>query len=376
MAKHLIFADGHLADRAWVKREVVGDSYFALDQILKIQFEHDCKSVTSAGDLVDQTRNFSAPIANLGQFIAQLNARDCPFYFIQGQHDLADPPWPSQFEGAYYVNKATFKLGEMTAYGLDYLHADELEGALADIPKKASILIGHQAWEECKAERAPAQASVKTIPEHVTMLFTGDYHVTLRKKVKRADKDAIRVFSPGSTCLQSINEPLEKNVFILDDETGEVTTVPLITRPVVVSEPMHDEQSVIDFLDMLEALVNKKRDAAKIDDPLVAMPLVIAKIGKNAGKVDKDIRKLCKKLDVHCIINAIKPKIVPAVAVDDEDDEEEATPANVLDFLKQSMATVFTEDEKEESKLCEQLIVAERTEEGTRNVLNSFWSGK
>jgi hypothetical protein len=373
MAKHLIFGDGHLADRSWAKKEIVGDSYYGLEQIGNIAIAERCETVTSAGDLIDQARNFSSPIAALGRLVSKLHHAQIKFQYVLGQHDMADPPWPAQFAGAVHIDKKAVRLGEFWLYGLDFRHADELLVELSCIPEKVSILIAHQAWDECKANMAPAQASVKKdTPAHINMIFTGDYHVMLRKKVKRQDKDPVWVMSPGSTCLQSTDEPLNKYVFIFDDQTGEVETRDLVTRPVIRLENIIDDQALEDSLDLLPGRINViNRDA--IASELVSRPLVIVKVGKGVNKAASSIRKICKELDAHCIIGTVKPTIVKADPKDDDDDDKEATPVNVKQFLQSALNVVFGEEDAAARNLCNELVLAEATEEGTRRVLNKFW---
>lgn len=375
MAKHLIFGDGHLAERSWAKKEIVGDSYYAAMQVGSIAIENDCKSVISAGDLIDQVKNFSGPIAVLGKLIARLKKKEIEFYYVLGQHDMAEPPWPSTFPGATHLDKKAIRLGEFWVYGLDYRHADELAVELSSIPEKVSILIAHQAWDECKAAMAPAQASAKRdVPGHINMIFTGDYHITLQKKVKRAGADPVWVMSPGSTCLQSVNEPDQKNVFIFDDQTGEVTLHPLKTRHIIRTEDIHDDQALEDVLNVLPKQI-QKFDRSTIADEEVSKPLVIARVGKAIKKAESSIRKVCNANDAHCIVGMIKPEIVKSKASDDDDETEmlEATPQNVKQFLQSALKTVFTSDESCAQKLCNDLVLAEPTEEGTRNVLNRWW---
>lgn len=375
MPKHLIFGDGHLADRSWAKKEIIGDSYFAARQIGDIAIAEECASVISAGDLIDQVKNFSRPIAVLGKLISRLRKKEIDFNYILGQHDLADPPWPASFPGATHIDKKAIRLGEFWAYGLDYRHPDDLLVELSCIPEKVSILIAHQAWDECKAAMAPSQASAKKdLPAHVNMLFTGDYHITLQKKVKRADKDPVWVMSSGSTCLQSTNEPNQKNVFLFDDQSGDVTVHPLKSRHVIRSEPIQDEQALEDFVEMLPDLV-KKFDRSTIEDENVCIPLVIARVGKSVKKADSILRKVCSSLDAFCIVGTIKPQLVKTNNTDEEGEPVrlEATPQNVRQFLQAALKTVFTPEEAEASKLCNDLVLAKPTEEGTREVLTKWW---
>lgn len=257
----VFFADAHLADGAWQGRDIRGDAYFSFSQIIDHALKIQAAAVVSAGDLVDRQRNRSAPISFLLQHLARLDAAGIPFLYVQGQHDWDDPPWLAGVRSTVWLDRKIFDLADGTRlYGLDYRHRDELAALLAAIPSPATgdkaidILVAHQTWAEIADSDEIAQGSAAGLP--VGVVVSGDYHQPLSWPGPPV------VYSPGSTCLQSIDEPQDK-FFLIRKADGAWATKRLRTRAVLGPIPLLAQPDVDDFVKTVDAYVR-----AAIEDSL------------------------------------------------------------------------------------------------------------
>lgn len=226
----VVCADTHVQDRAWSRRPIVGDSYFSLRQIFSYAIKHEIKCIIGAGDLIDKHRNDSEPVVKFYEQLDRLKAVGGEFRYIQGQHEMADPPWLSGHPAAVHVHEHPWTLGGFSVVGLDYQPAGLLQTALDRVTAtRPDILIAHQVWSEYMGDIAHPQGSFADVP-CVKLMFTGDYHGAYSDKVYRGkDGQELRVVNPGSTCLQSIDEPDAKFFCVLRDD-GTIGRVQLFTR--------------------------------------------------------------------------------------------------------------------------------------------------
>jgi hypothetical protein len=105
------------------------------------------------------------------------------------------------------------------------------------------------------------EGRLEDIPMKDGVIVTGDFHQHVQLKV-----NGNLVLSPGSTCMQSIDEPVEKAVFILMSDRSAIS-VPLKTRQVFFHE-LTSQQHLEDFLattglGMLEQQENVPDEIAK-----------------------------------------------------------------------------------------------------------------
>ncbi len=244
----VFFADSHLQDRAWSERPIEGDSYFSLKQIFDFAIDKEVEAMFGAGDLIDRQVNKSRPIT---EFYAQLDRlQECqkPFslYYIQGQHEMQDQPWLSAHPAATHLNADQVTLTNgTTVWGLDFHPAIQLQIALSGMPARADILLAHQVWGEFMGSVTAPQGGMGDVP-YVNTVVTGDYHHYADIKVRGKDGQEVRVLSPGSTCMQSIDEP-PKKWFLVMLTDGTFKKVPLRTRPFMDWEIVGNEAEVERF---------------------------------------------------------------------------------------------------------------------------------
>ena len=209
-------ADTHLADGSWAHRPICGDAYYSLEQIIEEAVKLSVP-IVGAGDLLDKHRNASNPIYNLHGLLDCLDDAGLPFHFIQGQHEMDDTPWLSSHSSTNHLHGEIIQLGPFEVYGLDYTAAGDLQHALDDIPEGTDILVAHQVWSDFMGEVASPQGGSHDIPTVHTM-FTGDWHEYEEITTRGKDGQELLIISPGSTCMQSIDEPPDKYFSVLFDD--------------------------------------------------------------------------------------------------------------------------------------------------------------
>jgi len=264
----VFFADSHIQERIWSHRAIEGDAYHSFRQIVDYAIDRAVPLI-GAGDLIDRQRNTSDPIVFINKHMDRLESVSCPFMFVQGQHELQDRPWFNTHRSPRHIHGKLVELGDFLIYGLDFQPAGNLQQALDRIPKGADILVAHQVWGDFMGDIAKPQGGFHDVPE-VSMVFTGDYHQREERELRGKDGQAMKVVSPGSTCLQAINEPADKYFYVLYDD-GEFEAVRLKTRPVVESGNLLSGSDLEDFIERWSSLSDEL--SAKADE----LPSEIAK---------------------------------------------------------------------------------------------------
>lgn len=213
----VLYADSHLADRAWAGRDIEGDAYYSFKQIIDYAIEHNSLAVIGAGDLIDRSINRSRPIAEANWQMERLKKAEIRALYLQGQHELATPPWLSSHTWPEHIDHKMVKLGSVDFYGLDFTPSPFLQTELAQIPAGADVGIFHQVWAENMGSIANPQGSMADVPK-VSVVFSGDYHVTKETYTHGKDGQKLRLISPGSTCLQSVDEDPCKFFYTVDED--------------------------------------------------------------------------------------------------------------------------------------------------------------
>ena len=172
----------------------------------------------------------------------RLEAAGVRVYFVQGQHDMVAGlsqdririmsssfelrHTPSTLLEVYqwprWIHGQELLLAGKICYGLDYLPPDKVKDGLASVPKSSEVLLTHQVFREFVGSAA---VSTEDVPPHVRLVVTGDYHATINKTFPTG----VRVISPGSSCLQAIDETGAKYCIGVR-EGWEVEWLPLRTR--------------------------------------------------------------------------------------------------------------------------------------------------
>lgn len=210
-------ADWHLQNRAWSFRDISGDAYYSFKQIVDYSIEQGVEALVGAGDLIDKVVNNSDPIVFLNQQLDRLKKAKVRVLYVQGQHEMADKPWLSGHEWPEHISGQQLTVDTVCMFGLDYHPNPLLQIALAAIPEGTHLLIAHQVWGEFMGSIASPEGNMGDVPV-VQTVFTGDYHVRKELDVRGKDGQKLKVISPGSTCLQSIDEPWKKFFYVVYDD--------------------------------------------------------------------------------------------------------------------------------------------------------------
>lgn len=221
--------DNHLRPVTWVKHPTLhSDAYESWRQIID-QCEARRLPLVLLGDLFDSTRPDSHSVGIYLHGLWRMERAQLPVYYIEGNHDAADPPWASLSPWARPVGE--FSLGGIQAYGLSFTNSAQLPEALARIPQGTRLLLSHQSWLEIQRV-GHTDGQFGMIPHGLTMLVA-DYHVCGTYNGKAGNGEDVVAYSPGSTAMQALNEPADKYFGILYSDMT-VEWVKLETRPCVL----------------------------------------------------------------------------------------------------------------------------------------------
>jgi DNA repair exonuclease SbcCD nuclease subunit len=298
----LICSDVHLQPHVWTHfPDMAGDTYDAFDEIIALANEQKVP-VFCAGDLFDKRR---CDTYSLERFSGAVAALDNPFFYIQGNHDNTDPPWPQVCSASVHLHgKVRTLLGASGKHwrigGLDFQRADQLPSAIDAIYAYSSeidVLIMHQAWDEIQRVGS-TQGSIATLlgPSHLPILVTGDYHKRMTIPV-----GVTTVHSPGSTSMQAIDEESDKYVTLLCEEYGDRAEPRLVLRDIKLASARPCHRHVIRTVAELDALIgNYGSDIPASRRPLVhvtyvdalpeVLPRLLAGVGTKAYLFLKAIR--------------------------------------------------------------------------------------
>lgn len=234
-------ADLHLDDGNWVNSGIIGDSRWSFSYVHQLAKQQRVPLLL-LGDVIDVKRPSSETISFLRDDLAD----GAPVYFIQGQHELADPPWltVSALIQSTHMDGELFTISGVNFYGLDWTPADRLAERLARIQTNTDVVLTHQVWEQFMGSVTSPEGSLADIL-HASLALTGDYHKYAAIKVPRPAGGPLRVYSPGATHMRKIDEP-SKHYLLLIHKDLAVSRVQIPTRKVI--RLSFDQQSQIDDL--------------------------------------------------------------------------------------------------------------------------------
>lgn len=244
----VLASDWHLAPGAWKRNPAIaGDAYLGLDQAVNACLERQVPMV-APGDLFDVNHPDAWSLYSARLALDRMTRSGLSVYHVQGQHEYQHPvPILNAIHPhAVHVHKALFRLGPLRLVGLDYMPPDQLRAEFADmgVRENADVLVTHQVWRNLVPWRQNAP-TFEEIPYRVTV--SGDFH---QHGVWQYDGPSGRglFMSPGTLCMQALDEPPQKFVYVLyDDLTFD--SVPLLVRPfhsLVVQTADELEQAVAD----------------------------------------------------------------------------------------------------------------------------------
>lgn len=260
-------SDNHLSPTIWSSyASLCSDALWALEQIADYCVSRKVDWWILAGDIIDKPINGSPPIADLSCVLDKVSKKhpDLVAYYIQGQHEMSDPPWMSCVRGnTQHIHDRTVDLsGIGPTYGLDYRKgSNELTEAFKRIPKDTRLLVAHQVWEEFMGGVANCDGSLAAIP-HASHVLTGDLHKHLVKRIKRPGQPDLIAMSPGATHVRKLDEPKEHYFFAwTDDPVKPLKSVKLHGRQFFSFEILTDNLS--EFRQQFEGFMEYAAEYAK-----------------------------------------------------------------------------------------------------------------
>lgn len=259
----VVCADTHLQQTAWSSSGIDGDSYFSLAQIFDVAIEREI-DVIGCGDLIDKKRNSSEPILQWYSQLDRLQRTGAGrLFYIQGQHEMQAMPWLSKHKCSVHVGDLSpFSIDGVDFLGLDWQSGPRLEKHLEnEFP--CDVMLMHQVWGNLMGSITIPEGNFESVlgPK---LVITGDYHKEyVDMELVNNDGKLLRVINPGSTCMQSIDEPPQKYCFILFDDLSterlELLTRPHRRFPLIVGEE-DLEQVMVDARAWSEEIMETRTD--------------------------------------------------------------------------------------------------------------------
>lgn len=219
----ILTSDWHGARGAWAKYPgLYGDSYYSIKQIIDYAINNQV-DIFAAGDLFDKASPDSASVWYFANELNRLEEYNLKVYFTQGQHEkVRDKPWLNLSSCAIYLHQKQLKFRannfSCLVYGLDYTRPDILQSEIDKVPEKTDLLLMHQVWRDFMGQYHDCDGSFDMLPPIKTLL-TGDFHKSLVRRQINDGNEFIAV-SPGSICMQSIDEEPRKSFYVLYDDWG------------------------------------------------------------------------------------------------------------------------------------------------------------
>ena len=246
----LVSADWHVrkGDRVWANKipALSGDVSHSIQHITEIAEEYGVSYVLLAGDILEKQTQTSDVAQILRSAMDTFKRREQHVFYVQGQHELADPPWLSAVHDwpQYAAADEEIAIGDYTLRGCDYSPPDKAEDVLKNLPA-ADILLTHQVWNHPEYLGSRGYADTSWVPSEYKMVITGDYHVHQDNHI-----DGKVFLSPGSIAMQKIDEDPVKFVYILYDDLT-YKRVQLRTRS-FYSADIETEEDLQSFIDNWE----------------------------------------------------------------------------------------------------------------------------
>lgn len=301
----IIASDLHLKSRTWKHKPIEGDSYHAWCQIVSGAIEYCVEYVILPGDVLDKQLNASEPPIKLKEGLDRLEQAGIGVVFIQGQHEYQQTPWATLGGGKHLHENGPVDIGPFKVFGIDYQPKEALIPALQALPMSKddrNILVMHQVWQDWMGERALPQGTFEDVlinTPALELLITGDLHEQKLEFYGTPDK-GFSVLSPGSCCVQSISEPLDKFFYVLRDDAEKGAQLEPVT---IKNRPIFRYPSTLETTEDVEEALQRLEDdfdAAFYAADAAKLPSEVCKPIFQyvySYKVAKDVERIERLLD-------------------------------------------------------------------------------
>ena len=303
-------ADWHIRknDRIWSgRRDIVGDVSCGVQQVVDIARDRRIQNVFIAGDILDESIQRSDAAMTLRGAMDQFQAMQCNVFFVQGQHERAEPTWLEALHGhpKHLHRRVQQIMDNIYVVGLDYQPPGTIAEATQELtryPDDHMILLTHQVWKEWMGD-GRGEHWMNDIAQPFDTIVTGDLHSYKQADVVVAGGHVAAAFSPGPLCAQEISEPCVTGILLLnDDMTWE--TVRLRTRQRFEVE-LPTEAAVNEFIEKWST--SYVRAPQNNVDPRIAKNIVRVRYNTAVPEARQRILATVAN-DVHVFFDPVTPE--------------------------------------------------------------------
>lgn len=280
-------ADLHLAPLTWLDQpEIRGDAYVAWMQIVDYCLANDVDALLLGGDIFDRPRPDSESVDVFETGLARLAEKEILVYFIQGQHDRAEPPWATALSplachiGDGGPTAIRFDGADSIVIGYDNTTAAALHEALMQLEVPPEILVVHQLEKGFVPFEGSWDFDMAWVPPETKMVLAGDYHDPV---------NAGRLWYSGSTYSTDTTE-FGARSFLTVRRSGDdlVTTRETLDKRDVI------ELSVVTDTHLEDAVaVIRDYEPSEHVAGVISTPLVYAKYSSNVKNALPILENAC-----------------------------------------------------------------------------------
>jgi len=333
----VLTADWHIRRMPYIwadHPDLVGDIDYGIRQVANIVEQLSPRAVVLAGDIFNEKLQRSTALATMQRFLSAADAASCRVLYVQGQHELSQPPIISTLShAATHLTDTPIEVGNLAFAGLDYQHPSEVVEAVGKVAA-ADVFVTHQVWKDLMGD-VLGDVWLDACQEH-RLIVSGDFHCGMYREF---GSKCLPFVSPGPLCRQKINENAPKRVYLLYDDL-HVEPRRLLERQCF----MWYVNSEAD-LDSLLA----RWDESQVSQP---QPHVPPEIEKNIVWVQvradiPDAVELIRRRagdSVHLFISVSPPEQGPAVAIP-KDKRDHIVAGGGKEALLRGLAELYRDDE-------------------------------
>ena len=201
------------------------------------------------GDTFQSARPHAEDVRVFRQEVNAMKQKGLSVFYIQGQHDYSDPPWPDALsDDVEWVHNRVFEPEPgVKVFALDHMKLGQMQEAMASIPEDCHIVMLHQLARQVFPLEGTWDFDAAWLPTHVTTAIMGDYHQPVSFEWAKENVG----FYTGSMHVQAIDEPKDKSFVTAtpiqrpSDGLQALATqrVPLVTR-LYFKYPVNSEEEL------------------------------------------------------------------------------------------------------------------------------------
>lgn len=300
-AEALVCPDLHLQYGAWKNRgEIHGDSLHFLSEFCRLALKmKKLRFVIFPGDIFDVPYPEPYIVHQLYQFTEKLKFnKNCSSLFVLGQHDLplnhrskfhqelsSSVPLSSFDFFATYIQGSQFYSLDNVEYDFRPIRTSESdktivirglhyrkdkEELISLLQKsKSDILVMHNSWKNFFKNDHFLSVEEAINLTGCKLLISGDYHQHFAQSFE-GESGPCLFLSPGSSCMQSIDEEPDKKCFSFKITNDSI----FYSSHPIVSRPKHTIRG--HSLEEISALFDRFEESSKDLPEIIRKPIVVA----------------------------------------------------------------------------------------------------